>query len=150
MRRTFIHISLLGGSLLLFSGGILAQEPSTCFDRANSQKELNDCAGAELKRADTRLNEVYQQLLKRFDTDQPATQKIRAAQRAWITYRDAQLEADFPGENKRSEYGSVYPMCFAILSPKLTRERIKTLEEMLAAPEGEVCNHLLSKREGKN
>jgi uncharacterized protein YecT (DUF1311 family) len=150
MRRTFIQASLLGGSFLIFTGGVFAQEPSTCFDKAKTQKELNDCAGAEFKKADARLNEVYQQLLKRFDTDPPAAQKIRAAQRAWIAYRDAQLEADFPGANKRSEYGSVYPMCFDILSANLTRERVKILEGMLEAPEGDVCNHLLSNGAGKN
>jgi uncharacterized protein YecT (DUF1311 family) len=34
--------------------------------------------------------------------------KLKQAQRAWIAFRDAHLEARFPKADKQAEYGSAY------------------------------------------
>jgi uncharacterized protein YecT (DUF1311 family) len=101
--------------------------------KGNTQYEMNMCAGQELKRADAELNRVYQQLLKAVEGDKLATSKIKTAEQAWIVYRDAYLEATYPEEDKQANYGSIFPMEFALLSTKLTRAQTAALKELLRA-----------------
>ncbi|WP_394366691.1 lysozyme inhibitor LprI family protein [Psychroflexus gondwanensis] len=42
-------------------------------------------------------------------------ERLKNAQRVWISCRDAELEMKFPAENKQLEYGSVYPVDFPLL-----------------------------------
>ena len=104
---------------------------SPCWKTAMTQFELNQCAGADASAADAELNRLYQQLLSKLYGDETATKKLRAAQRAWVAFRDAQLEALFPAENKQVEYGSIYPMCFAGVTTAMTKERTAQLRKML-------------------
>jgi uncharacterized protein YecT (DUF1311 family) len=92
-----------------------------------------------LKSADDELNAAYHQLLRKAAGDAVALRKIEAAQRAWIIFRDAQIAAFYPAEDKQREYGSVSPMCADLLLADLTRERTKMLKEMLDSGEGDVC-----------
>ena len=50
-------------------------------------------------------------------------------QKAWESYRDAQLAALYPGHDI-STIGSVYPLCLAILKKKLTDGRIRDLKAL--------------------
>ena len=82
--------------------------------------DLNECAGEELKQAEARLAALLKKL--GVDSNSPEEQ-------AWEAYRDAQLKAIYPPVNdERAEYGSVYPMCWAILKKKLTESRIRDLK----------------------
>ena len=56
--------------------------------------------------------------------------KIRAAEKAWIVYRDAFMEAMYPAKNKQVEYGSVYPMEANDLLAELARRHIVDLKEL--------------------
>ena len=124
--------------LLSASGGAQeSKESKACFDKANTQMDMNVCADDELKRADGDLNQAYQGLLAKLKADSVATQKLRAAQRAWLGFRDAHLEELFPGKDK-SQYGSVYPMASALASAEVTRERTRMLDAMLHPKEGDV------------
>jgi uncharacterized protein YecT (DUF1311 family) len=96
-----------------------------------TQSEMNRGAGEEASDADAELNRVYQQLLSTMKSDANAAKKLRAAQRAWIAFRDAQLEALYPAEDKRVEYGSMYPMCSARVVAAMTEERTAQLRKML-------------------
>ncbi len=96
-----------------------------------TQYEMNRGAGADASDADAELNRVYQQLLSTMKSDANAAKKLRAAQRAWIAFRDAQLEALYPAEDKRVEYGSMYPMCSARVVAAMTEERTAQLRKML-------------------
>jgi uncharacterized protein YecT (DUF1311 family) len=96
-----------------------------------TQSEMNRGAGEEASDADAKLNRVYQQLLSTMKSDANAAKKLRAAQRAWIAFRDAQLEALYPAEDKRGEYGSMYPMCSARVVAAMTEERTAQLRKML-------------------
>src|SRR6266705_655543 len=60
------------------------------------------------------------------------------AQKAWEAYRDSQLEAIYPREGTPG-YGSVFPMCFAILKTDLTEGRIRDLKALTTSGEGDVC-----------
>ena len=96
-----------------------------------TQSEMNRCAGADASEADAKLDHVYQRLLSKTKGDDNATKKLRAAQRAWVAFRHAQLQALFPAEDKQREYGSIYPMCYAQLAAAMTKERTAQLRRML-------------------
>ena len=68
------------------------------------------CASEEAARGDAKLNDLYRTLLKAASSERRAVRKIKAAERAWITYRDAYMGAMYPAKNKQAEYGSIYPM----------------------------------------
>lgn len=107
---------------------------------AQTQKDLNAAAAASYRRSDSTLNAVYAQLLVKYRSDSVALRKLRAAERAWLVFRDAQVEASYPALAKE-QYGSVYPMCVAGLLEQLTKARIEQLEAALNPHEGDVCAH---------
>jgi uncharacterized protein YecT (DUF1311 family) len=97
--------------ILLTAQVVLGQGKDGCYDSAKTQADLNHCADNEYASADKKLNEVYQQVLKQYATDSAFIAKLKVAQRAWLAFRDAELQALYPAENKPAEYGSAWPMC---------------------------------------
>jgi uncharacterized protein YecT (DUF1311 family) len=126
--------------LALLATASLQAKENTCSNLDNAdQSELSACAGKGFKDDDAELNRVYQQVLANFAKDRVFIGKLKAAQRAWITFRDAQLEALYP-EADKSAYGSAYPMCYMNEKASLTRERTKQLRAWLDdQAEGDVC-----------
>lgn len=108
-----------------------------------TQLDINQQADASFQQADAALNRVYQQIRRQY-RDQPRfLEKLKAAQLAWIRFRDAELQALYPptadGDPSIS-YGSMYPTCYASAMERLTRERTAQLRTWLdAVPEGDVC-----------
>jgi uncharacterized protein YecT (DUF1311 family) len=49
--------------------------------------------------------------------------KTKAAEKAWIAYRDAYIEATYPAKDKAAEYGSMYALDVALLHAKLTQRQ---------------------------
>lgn len=118
--------------LIVASGSVFAQQSSEyrlCSDEAKTQVAMNACASDEAARADAELNDVYRTLLQKA-TDATAATKIKVAERAWIAYRDAYIDAMYPAQNKQAEYGSIYPMEIALLRAKLTRIQIAALQDL--------------------
>lgn len=117
------------------------QGRASCRDTARTQAALNECAAAERRGAEEELNKAYELLLARAGAkDSAAARKIRAAQEAWMAYRDAQIEAMFAAGQKQTAYGSVYPMCVQQLRARWAAERTKELRAMMSRPEeGDVC-----------
>jgi len=102
--------------------------------------ELTEKACADYKKADAEMNSIYRKVLAENQKDRVFVQKMRAAQRAWITFRDAHLESLFPAIDKRAAYGSVQPMCHCMELEKITAERAKVLKQWLdGIEEGDVC-----------
>ncbi|RAN86058.1 hypothetical protein B5P41_31490, partial [Bacillus sp. SRB_28] len=95
MKRT-----LLALAALLASGQALADE---CAN-ANNQMEMNQCTAAQYQAADGKLNQTYQQALKRASASQQAL--LKKSQLAWIALRDADCAFLTSG----AEGGSVQPM----------------------------------------
>ena len=136
------RILSVGVISFLAAGSLVAQTPSaappkesakaeSCSQMANTQTDLNQCAGKELQQAEARLA----QLLKRLGIDANSPEE-----KAWEAYRDAQLKAIYPPvSDERVEYGSVYPMCWATLKKKLTESRIRDLKA-LTIVEGDACH----------
>lgn len=92
---------------------------------------MNACASEEAARVDAELNGVYHQLLSQAGNQEEAVAKIKTAERAWIAYRDAYMDAMYPAKNKQAEYGSIYPMQVNLLRARLTERQVTALRELL-------------------
>src|ERR1700680_1367615 len=120
--------------MLLTTLPLVAQdspEYRACDKNAKSQMEMNSCANEEAARVDSELNSVYRKLLSQTASQPGATAKIKSAEKAWIAYRDAYIEAMYPSNDKLAEYGSVYPMEVELLRAKLTNRHVKAMKELL-------------------
>ncbi|HXN49663.1 MAG TPA: lysozyme inhibitor LprI family protein [Bryobacteraceae bacterium] len=102
-----------------------------CEAKAGAQPELNACAAEEAARVDAEMNRVYRELLAKNSDDAAAAEKIKKAQRAWVAFRDAYIEAMFPAEDKLAEYGSMYPMERDLILATLTRRQIDALKDVI-------------------
>src|SRR5277367_4832104 len=102
----------------------------SCSNNATTLHELTVCANEEATRVDVELNRIYKFLLSEVRNDRLAEDKIRAAQKAWLAYRDAYIEAMYPAKNKQAEYGSIFPMEVNLLEAKLARQQIEALREL--------------------
>ena len=134
MKTRFWRFAGLMLGLLMFARPMIAQthrrKPDPCKNTSSmAQGELNECALKELHKAEMKL----EGLLRELGITQESPE-----QRAWEAYRDAQLAAVYPPQDI-SSYGSVYPMCLAILKKKLTEGRIRDLRALITSGEGEVC-----------
>ena len=91
-------------------------------------------------KAEKEINSVYQKILKEYSYDKEFIKNLKASQRLWIQFRDAEIKARFPNQTP-GYYGSVYTSCVSGLKTQLTNERIKTLKLWLTGiEEGEVCS----------
>jgi len=87
-----------------------------CSNSAETQAAMNACANQEFARADTELNHTYRALLAKAAKQPETVAKIKSAQKSWLAFRDAYVEAMFPAAGKQTEYGSLYPcssLCYA-------------------------------------
>jgi uncharacterized protein YecT (DUF1311 family) len=119
---------------LLVSISGVAQESAeyrACLDKATTQMGMNTCASEEAARVDGRLNDVYHKLLAAAAKQPDAVDKIKGAERAWIAYRDAYVEAMYPAKDKEVEYGSIYLMNMNLLRAKLTERHRTEVKELL-------------------
>jgi len=114
-----------------------SKEYQECNRTANTQMEMNLCASEDATRADAELNRVYAALLSVAKTDPVALAKLKTAERAWLVYRDAYVEAMYPAKNKQAEYGSIYPMQVAITRARLTRQQVEDLKVILRQRTGQ-------------
>ena len=58
-----LALALLAAVSITASAQQHSAESSKCSESANTQAQMNECASAELKRADADLNRTYQALL---------------------------------------------------------------------------------------
>ncbi|WP_312238579.1 lysozyme inhibitor LprI family protein [Stenotrophomonas sp.] len=108
-----------------------------CDSPNQSQAGLNQCAGITARSADAELNRVYAQVLAANAQDKAFLDKLKASQRAWVAFRDAQIAARYPSP---ADYGSVLPMCQSGEYEQLTRDRVEQLKVWVAGvEEGDVC-----------
>jgi uncharacterized protein YecT (DUF1311 family) len=96
--------------LIMCAGAAFADCPGA------DQQEMNHCAAAEYQKADAELTKVYSKLDK--------TPELRAAERAWIAYRDAECAY----ETASNRGGSMEPMINAGCMTTMTKQRIAVLK----------------------
>ncbi len=107
------------------------KKPKSCWHTALTQGAMNECAGKELRASEARLDALLKKL--GVGPEDPA-------QKTWEAYREAQLEAIYPNPKENiADYGSVFPMCFAIQKRKLVEGRIRDLKALTTSGEGDVC-----------
>lgn len=126
MRLTSIF---LGVGFLLSSG--FASSSGAC-NNANTQLELTQCTARSYQLADNELNEAYQALISQLS--QSSRDKLRAAQRAWIVFRDAECAY----ESSAVEGGSAQPMVRSGCLQVLTEQRTQRLHELASCEEGDL------------
>lgn len=106
------------------SAPLLAQQPNC--NNAQTQTDMNICAGQSYKTADRALNRTYQTLLPKLSAAR--RQKLADAQRRWITFRDT--ECDFYGSE--AEGGTMQPMLVAGCKDQITQQRTADFNAYLA------------------
>jgi uncharacterized protein YecT (DUF1311 family) len=94
-----------------------------------TQMELNQQEGAKYDKADRELNVVFRHLLT--ITDKSSVKPLKAAERAWIAYRDA--EADY--ESSKYEGGSIQPLIYETSLYDSTIQRTKQLKAIIKEEE---------------
>ncbi|MFW2373815.1 MAG: lysozyme inhibitor LprI family protein [Gammaproteobacteria bacterium] len=121
--RSLVILALCG--LLAAPAQALSQsaEESSACENASSTAAMRECEIARLKRADAGMNAVYQRLSAKLD--QRGREKLRAAQEAWLKFRDA--EANFQADAVRD--GTLAPLIAASVQADLTQARHAELEK---------------------
>lgn len=135
MRYILVAVFVVLSSLSCYSQE--SAQFQSCEQKDDTQTGLDHCASDEAARADADLNRAYQQLKSMAKQVPGGTEKIVKAERAWIQYRDAYLDAMYPAENKQLNYGSIYPMEFDLLRAELTQAQTKRLQELIKQYAGE-------------
>ena len=110
--------------VLLLSGISIAgqkQKDDPC-PNAQTQLEMNQCAGKAYKAADAELNQVYRKLVAMLDDEEKA--QLKVAQTAWLKYRDANCE--FVADQYKG--GSIRPMIHAFCLADVTTNRTTELK----------------------
>ena len=92
---------------------------------ADTQAEMNICAGQEYKTADAALNRVYQQLVAKLESEEK--NQLKQAQTAWIKYRDTNCE--FVADQYKG--GSMRPMIYGLCLADVTRNRTSELRAQI-------------------
>jgi uncharacterized protein YecT (DUF1311 family) len=126
----------------LLSAQCTSAEETTICPAARTQAEMNECTRDIFLAADAELNRVYQRILREYEDDAVFIEKLRKAQRAWLAFRDAELEALYPHleEDALAHYGSVWPVCINLVLEEMTMNRVADLRRWLeGVKEGEVC-----------
>lgn len=119
---------LIAALALLASTNALADECKNPM----TQLALNMCAAQETQAADKKLNQTWQQVIKRADPAQ--RDLLKKAQRAWISLRDADCEFIASA----TEGGSIQPMIYSECIGGKTREREAWLASFLHCEEGDL------------
>jgi uncharacterized protein YecT (DUF1311 family) len=150
--KIFLKMPIIG-ALVSMVGASMAQKPhdiQDCLDKT-TQTELNDCGKQDADSAERALNKPYQSIMKKYADRPQFIERLRAAQGAWLRFRDAQIAMRFPvasQQNPNEEYGSVYPMCYSLYKADLTRQRTRELRLWLAGiDEGAVCSGSVKRSE---
>ena len=94
---------------------------------SQTQIEMTGDAAISLQIADNELNIAYKQLKVEYKDFPVFLQKLKSAQIQWIKYRDALIEMEFPSNQPRLDYGSMYTMCKFYYTKRLTEKRTKEL-----------------------
>ncbi len=104
-----------------------------------TQSEMTYQSGEKDKKTDKKLTAIYRQIIKVYSSDTFFIKNLKAAEKAWLQYREYQIKARFP-DYPDSHYGSMSSMCVSEYSMKLTEDRIGELEEWLIGEEEGGCS----------
>ena len=118
---------------LMLLGGPAQDQPINC-ESPMAQYEMNQCEAQDFARADAELNRLWRDVIagaraadreinRDLDNQPPGEEVLRAAQRAWVTFRDAHCQY----QSFEARGGSMQPMLYEGCRARLTEERIRQL-----------------------
>jgi len=96
-----------------------------------TQRDINVQADRRRAIADRELNQTYARLMTQASPD--GAKRLRAAQRAWIVFRDLDCAA-----RAGSRGGSFYPASLSLCLEDMTDARTKALQAELDCAEGDM------------
>ncbi|MEG3898227.1 MULTISPECIES: lysozyme inhibitor LprI family protein [unclassified Microcoleus] len=134
MKNSTIWATFTASSLLLAAGFLLpgqasnipvqiAQQPNC--KNPQTTLDMNVCSSQEFQAADSKLNQVYQQLQAKISSRQK--QRLTVAQRTWIKFRDENCDY----AKGQFEGGTLAASTYGYCRARVTQERIKDLEGYL-------------------
>ena len=129
MSRVRIAASIFFVALFAINAAGAQPRPQAAKDpcaNATTQAEMNDCQGKEYKKADAELNAAYKQLMSKLDDDGERA-ALKAAQLAWIKFRDADCEY----EAYLNKGGTIYPLVYGGCLTAVTQARTRQLRQQL-------------------
>ena len=111
-----------------------------CRQKNQDTASRNQCTTQALKQWDQELNKAYTSLMAALPA--PSQEPLRAAEREWINYRDAEIK--FLNARFASEQGTLWPSVEAGQILDLTRKRaiqLRCFAKMtdMAAPPDDNC-----------
>jgi uncharacterized protein YecT (DUF1311 family) len=127
-----MKIIALAAMMMLSAAGARGEDtqlyPVTDCGKFTTQMDLNKCAVDNLKSADKALNSTYQALNAKQDSA-TSKQRLKAAQRAWIAFRDRECAFEVgPQEGG----GTIWPMENAGCLEGITATRIRKLKQAIS------------------
>ncbi len=123
---------ILCAALALLAAGT-ARAAEDCAN-ASDQTTMDVCASEGFKKSDKQLNDLYKQVTARLKDDAATTKLLVTAQKAWVSFRDA--ECTF--SSSAVAEGSAYPMIHSLCLDGLTQSRVKDLQTYLSCEEGDL------------
>ena len=126
MKKTALAILFAVCLLSVASAAAQKQRQTNPCENAPSQYEANECAHKEYVAADAELNRVYNQLASKLE-DQEQRAQLKAAELAWIKYRDANCE--FEGLFYKG--GTMRPMIESFCKAGMTKARTAELRRQI-------------------
>jgi uncharacterized protein YecT (DUF1311 family) len=103
--------------------GQIVQQPNC--KSPQTTVDMNICSTQEFKAADTKLNQLYQQILPKINSKQK--QRLTVAQRTWVKFRDETCNYSAGHFEGGTLAVPIYVSCKA----KVTQDRVKDLEGYL-------------------
>ena len=134
MKNSTILATFTASSLLLAAGFLLPSQASNIPVQIAQQPnckspqttlDMNICSSQEFKAADTKLNQLYQQLRPKLNSKQQ--QRLTAAQRSWVKFRDETCDY----EAGKFEGGTLAAPTYGYCRARVTQQRVKDLEDYL-------------------
>jgi uncharacterized protein YecT (DUF1311 family) len=107
---------------------------------AQTQLEMNEEAYRSYKKVDDELGIVYKKILTIYAKNIEFINALKASERLWIQFRDAELKMMYPAADKSMAYGSMFPMCVNYYMEELTAKRVEQLKTWIKpVRDGESC-----------
>ncbi|MBO9330016.1 DUF1311 domain-containing protein [Achromobacter xylosoxidans] len=133
-----MRIAITAAAILALAAGAHAQpqpqsRPLDC-SKAATQTDMSMCADQAYRKSDADLNAAYKEINARLKDDKTAATQFHAAQRAWLSFRDAECAFAAGGTSG----SSAYPMAQSACLDKLTQARTKELRAYLECEEGDL------------
>lgn len=116
----------------ILAAALLGVQEPNCAD-PQTQADMNQCAARSAREADADLNLIYPQVVAYYEQadrdseSKEGVKRLRAAQRAWIAFRDAQCAVD----GYEALGGSMESMLVSGCVAEMTKRRANELRSLL-------------------